>query len=982
MSFQEEIQDYIKASYPCIYVVAREEWRAIKEIEEACKSINRISHTWSITNGLDYNLSRPIDKKLTDPVDFIKTRLKPDDGVYCLVNFHYPSIIDTPEMIQLIKDCVQIGRSKGQILIFVSNIWKIPEELVGDITRIDFSLPDKKLLDDKISFILKSISEVNSKLIRPNKEERELIVEAGLGMTTWEFENSLSLSIIKNKRIDSKFIGEEKAKTVAKSGILEFYRPDVNMSDVGGLENLKEWLTHRRESFGLEAQKYGLPFPKGILLIGIPGTGKCIDKNSILWYSNGMKRIKSLLNTTKQESNINIDVVSFNTGTNKFEIKNATNIFKNDVKQGYCINLNQGYQIKTSPWHPIWCEIDGVLDYHKVEDINPNQEVWIPLKVGHNYEGVYQTLSLKYDTSKNILNGRVLGGNGIIKTILTEHNDTIIINENIAYLLGVLYGDGSLSQLDKPEHQHNTTLGFTTADDEILEYVKNILSSEFNDTKEVKKLKTSKYGYIISSAKLAALLRLLQACCRSENKGVPDIIFESPKSVIRAFIQGLFDTDGYSDKKRGNIQYCSASEELARDVHNLLLSFGIISRLYFKNNKCLGAWNIDIFGEKAKIFYNNIGFRLARKQNNENKLPLNRGNNLPLYPPGLSKVIKNLFLSRKTRGVDITHYVTTNNTNRKAATKWGRYYMDSGNHRTISPNMLKTFINEMNAYDNKELQNYYGHGDIFWFKVNKIDQCNVDLYDISVTDNNSFVANGFINHNSLCAKSIASDWGLPLIRFDLGKLFQGLVGASEERTRKAIELCDAVAPCVVWIDEIEKGMSGVGGSGNTDSGVTSRVFGSLLTWLQEKKRPVFVVATANQIQNLPPELMRAGRWDEIFFIDLPNENEREEIIKIHITRKNRKPKDYNIQKIVSVTEQFSGAELESIIIKAMTYAFAENREFTTEDILKAISKTVPLAVMRKEEIGALRDWASTRAVFASKEKEIVEQGEIKRLIKV
>ena len=145
MSFQEEIQNYIHASYPCLYIVAREEWRAIIEIQEACKSLKPVVpfHTWTITNGLDYNFTKPTERKLTDPVDFIKSRLKPDNGVYCLVNFHYPNIIDNPEMIQLIKDCVQVGRAKGQILIFVSNIWKVPQELIGDITRIDFSLPDK-----------------------------------------------------------------------------------------------------------------------------------------------------------------------------------------------------------------------------------------------------------------------------------------------------------------------------------------------------------------------------------------------------------------------------------------------------------------------------------------------------------------------------------------------------------------------------------------------------------------------------------------------------------------------------------------------------------------------------------------------------------------------------------------------------------------------------------------------------------------------
>jgi len=515
MSFKEDITNYIRASYPCIYIVAREEWRAMKEIEDVCKSkeIDKPHHTWTITNGVDYDLIRkiPNPKILTDPVDFIKMKItKPENAVYSLINFHFN--LDTPEMVQMIKDCMQIGKGKGQTLIFISNIWKVPQELVGDITRIDFALPDKKLLRERIKFVINSIEmeEKEKNKIIPSVDEEESIVEAGLGMTTWEFENSITLSLVKNKKIDTRFISDEKAKTVAKSGILEFYTPDVNMSDVGGLDNLKEWLSNRKQLFGIEAQKYGLPNLKGILLIGIPGCGK-----------------------------------------------------------------------------------------------------------------------------------------------------------------------------------------------------------------------------------------------------------------------------------------------------------------------------------------------------------------------------------------------------------------------------------------------------------------------------------------SHAIKAIANFWGIPLIRFDLGKLFQGLVGASEERTRQALELANAVAPCILFIDEIEKGMAGMGGNGNTDSGVTSRVFGSILSWMQDKTRPVFVAATGNSIQNLPPELMRAGRWDEIFFIDLPNEEERADILKIHIKRRNRDYSKFNIKKIVDVTDQFSGAELESIITKAMIYGFAEKREFTTEDIIKAASKTIPLAIMRKEEINSLREWAKTRAVFASKQQqEVKENQETKRYIKI
>lgn len=148
---------------------------------------------------------------------------------------------------------------------------------------------------------------------------------------------------------------------------------------------------------------------------------------------------------------------------------------------------------------------------------------------------------------------------------------------------------------------------------------------------------------------------------------------------------------------------------------------------------------------------------------------------------------------------------------------------------------------------------------------------------------------------SLTAKSIASFWNMPLLRLDIGKVYQGLVGSSEDNIRKAIATAEAVAPCVLWIDEIEKGLNGVQSSGSTDGGVTSRIFSTILTWMQEKASPVFVVATANNINLLPPELLRKGRFDEIFFVDLPSQKERENIFSIHLEKKGQNPSQYPME---------------------------------------------------------------------------------------
>jgi AAA+ superfamily predicted ATPase len=205
---------------------------------------------------------------------------------------------------------------------------------------------------------------------------------------------------------------------------------------------------------------------------------------------------------------------------------------------------------------------------------------------------------------------------------------------------------------------------------------------------------------------------------------------------------------------------------------------------------------------------------------------------------------------------------------------------------------------------------------------------------------------------SLTAKMIGGLWRLPLLRFDVGALFGSLVGESEERTRRALSLAETVAPCVVWIDELEKALA----HGGLDSGTSTRVFGTILTWMQEKTAPCFVVATANDISSLPPELLRKGRFDEIFFLDLPTAEEREEIFSVHLRKRNRLAQDYDIQKLAVESNGNTGAEIEQAIIDAMFLAFYESREFTTKDIIDTLHRQVPLSISQREVIESLRDW--------------------------
>jgi SpoVK/Ycf46/Vps4 family AAA+-type ATPase len=219
---------------------------------------------------------------------------------------------------------------------------------------------------------------------------------------------------------------------------------------------------------------------------------------------------------------------------------------------------------------------------------------------------------------------------------------------------------------------------------------------------------------------------------------------------------------------------------------------------------------------------------------------------------------------------------------------------------------------------------------------------------------------------SLCARAVAGEWKLPLVKFDTAAVYDKFIGETEKRIQKVFKVAEGLAPCVLWIDELEKVFAGSGpDSASADAGVSSRLLASFLSWMQERKSPVFVAATCNNVTVLPPELIRKGRFDELFFVDLPNMAERKQIFSIQLTRRKRNPADYDPDKVAAAARGFSGAEIESAVQTALYVAFAHKQELSTEDLLTALSTTVPLSITRAEEIAELRAWAKNRAVWAS-----------------
>jgi SpoVK/Ycf46/Vps4 family AAA+-type ATPase len=219
---------------------------------------------------------------------------------------------------------------------------------------------------------------------------------------------------------------------------------------------------------------------------------------------------------------------------------------------------------------------------------------------------------------------------------------------------------------------------------------------------------------------------------------------------------------------------------------------------------------------------------------------------------------------------------------------------------------------------------------------------------------------------SMCARAVAGEWKLPLVKFDSSAVFDKYIGETEKRIQKVFQVAESLSPCVLWIDELEKVFAGSGpDSASVDAGVSSRILAAFLSWMQDRKAPVFVAATCNNVTALPPELIRKGRFDELFFVDLPNQAERKAILAIQLARRKHNPAEFDLEQIARAADGYSGAEIDAALQSAMYRSFADKQALATQSLLQALAITVPLSTTRAEEIEALREWARSRAVPAS-----------------
>jgi len=831
-----ELETLIRARYPIIYIVSWEEKRVEDALRAITKARGKKMYQWTVTQGMVMNpLNR--DEATRDPLAALDFVLESrDQAVFLLKDFH-PFLGDTA-LVRRLRDLTYALKTSYKTLILLSPVLKLPPELEKEITVIDYALPSQEDLGMLLDSIIDSVKANPQVQTEMTTAQREQVLQAALGLTAIEAENVFAKSLVERRRFDTDVIFSEKEQIIRKSAILEYYRTSEAFADVGGLDLLKDWMEKRTVAFSDKAREYGLPAPKGILILGVQGCGKCNLYNTPILMHDG---------TTKMVQDVQAGEHVMGPDSQPREV--LSTIRGRD--EMYRVTPTKGEPYTVNADHILSLRVSGYTPRHKkFKEADGNGLINIPVRDYLERSACFKQAAMGWRTGVDFLEQPV---------------------PLDPYFLGVWLGDGDVC------HPNVTTM-----DEEIVACLEETAARYGVRVRNAGK-KGRATRYCLSAGQVPGarnpLTRLMRGLDVLGNKHVPHVYKANSREVRLQVLAGIVDTDGH---QHGNTyDVIQKNETLAWDIAFLARSLGMAAYVtpceksctHKGMKRCGRYFRVSISGDTDAV-----PVRLARKR---------------CAPRGQRKNVLNVGLSVAPVGVD-------------------------------------------------------------------------DFYGFQVDGDGLFLLGDFtVTHNSLSSKAIASLWKLPLLRMDVGKIFGGIVGQSEENIRKAIRVAESTAPNIVWIDELEKGFSGTQSSGISDGGTTARVFGTFLAWLQDKTAPCFVVATANDVTALPPELLRKGRFDEIFFVDLPDDPERAEIFRIHLKKRRRDPAAFDLDALAEATNGFSGAEIEQAVIAAMYDAFNLDRDITTEDILAAAGQSIPLSETMKEKIDMLRYWAETRARPAS-----------------
>lgn len=933
--FNYDLLALIKSSQPLIYITTQEENRFRAYMHHLSIASKRMCFLWDTYKGL-VNILDPGEKvevagnddKDPDAVlDIIIDKIEKfskecDDNtkgcIYILFGFdRFISPACDPETERRLKYISSISNRVTVILVGPSYV--STPSLDKDMALLDFPYPNDEEIKNTLYHVLDSATMAFPNASKRVKEHEEELIKACRGLTLVETQQAYCKSVVMAKKtkkpeFDIQTILNEKKQIIKKNPILEYIESDISIKDVGGLDEFTDWLKKRKMAFQSDASQYGLPYPKGVLMVGIPGGGKSLSaKATAGYYEMPLLRLDfgkmfgSLVGESERTSREAIKMaeslapcvggssVIISSDGKSYTIKDILN--NEDLLNNLYIYALNEKNLKTER-----TKVKAVIKHLEQKEM---LKIKTPIgsidatrdhKILVNKNGTFEWVAAsEIKVGDFICTSRKINRDLISFDILDSEKDIIIIEDEsvgfntyaLYYLLGMIQSSGSINT-------KNGCIVYDTFDWSLMYIFCNTFASIFNVEPEV-----SSGQCVINNSKLSYLFDRARK-----------MLFTQDDAILLGYLSGFIDSAGLftNDNSSISLECFTYNDDHIEELYKIYHMLGICLPRYNKNTFCVkGISNIKDVCLSLDLHRKDLSefIEMAILCNEKEDYNFDFGLKM-------NKQFSNFIKSNDSDSQIITFELIKNNKNESIIGKYLLSILDDGKMESNNGYVINLGISE----DTKKVIN----SDLIGVRVVSINDIGLqDTYDLSCESNSNFFANNILCHN-----------------------------------------------CILWCDEVEKGLSGTASSGSTDGGTTSRVVSTFLTWLQEKESPVFVFCTANNPLQIPPEFMRAGRFDEVFFVDLPNQLGREQILEIQIKKKGRDPKKFNIPKIASLSQNYSGAEIEKAVEIALFEAYADSkREIETKDIINAIKSFKPLSETRKEDIDFMKEWADGRCKVAN-----------------